>query len=74
MNESDRIGRGCEPFLMINQFPNHNPEPSTARGKRRHAARDDGGKKRAEAAWNKDRSKQKSRYQERLGGQHKGQK
>ena len=33
----------------------HNPKPSTARGKRRHAKRNEAQKKHAENAWKTDR-------------------
>lgn len=36
--------------------PPHNPKPSTERGKRRHANRNDEQKKHAEKAWTQDRS------------------
>lgn len=52
---------------MISSMPLHNPKPTTARGKRRHEARNEQEKLRAERAWATDRSTNISRYQKKLG-------
>lgn len=41
---------------MIFGLPEHNPKPSTRRGKRRHNQRPESDKRRAERAWNEQRS------------------
>ena len=46
--------------------PAHNPEPSTVRGKRRHNARNEEAKNRAEKAWKVERSTKPSRYQKAM--------
>jgi len=51
----------------VYSYPLHNPKPSTERGRRRHAARSEGERLRAESAWNRDRSTNMSRYQKALG-------
>lgn len=58
------VGTGCT--SRNDGLPPHNPRPSTARGKRRHANRGDGAKKAAEAAWNRGRSTQESKLQRQL--------
>jgi len=58
------IGSGCT--SRNDGLPPHNPRPSTPRGKRRHSNRSPERKKMAEAAWERDRSKQESRYQRKL--------
>lgn len=57
-------GSGCTRFNS--GLPQHNPEPSTPRGMRRHAKRNDGQKKHAEAAWNRVRSVRQTKYQKLL--------
>lgn len=47
-------------------LPEHNPRPSTERGKRRHHNRNDGQKKAAESAWSRARSTKISKKQEQL--------
>ena len=59
------VGSGCT--NRQSGLPVNNPRPSTARGKRRHEARNDGQKKRAEAIWEGPRSTKLSRYQKVLG-------
>lgn len=60
-----RVGSGC--LGREGGLPVNNPKPSTARGKRRHAARSDADKKRAENIWEGPRSTRKSRYQKAMG-------
>lgn len=48
------VGTGCK--TMNDGLPEHNPKPSTERGKRRHAKRSEDAKNAAEAAWGKGRS------------------
>ena len=48
-------------------LPDHNPTPSTERGKRRHNKRNESDKNRAERAWNTGRTIRESRYQKALG-------
>jgi len=57
-------GQGC--LTRNDGLPDHNPTPTTKRGKRRHDARSDDQKKRAEKAWNAGRTKQESRYQQKM--------
>lgn len=56
MGNINRGGTGC---IVTNSggLPVHNPEPSTERGKRRHAARNEAKAKHAVTAWAKQRSK-----------------
>jgi hypothetical protein len=49
-------GSGCELYARSNPGGEHNPKPSTERGKRRHEARNDDKKKRAQKAWDTGRS------------------
>lgn len=57
-------GNGCVNYNI--GLPEHNPQPSTERGRRRHAKRNDQQRKQAESAWNRGRSNQKSKLQEEL--------
>ena len=57
-------GLGCTIFST--GLPTHNPKPTTERGRRRHAKRNDEQKKHAEKQWNTDRSHNESKYQKRL--------
>lgn len=59
------IGVGCT--SKRSGLPNHNPAPSTTRGKRRHSNRNDSQKKHAEKVWDAPRTNRKSRYQKALG-------
>ena len=64
----DAIGIIAGNGVTVTHFnlPDHNPKPSTARGKRRHSNRTDDKKKQAEAAWNRNRSNNKSKKQKAL--------
>lgn len=63
---ANRGGTGCIPPFESG-LPEHNPKPSTERGKRRHHKRNDDRKKVAEKAWNTGRSSRPSRFQQALG-------
>ncbi len=58
------VGTGCT--TRSTGLPDHNPRPSTPRGKRRHAARSPGQQKAAEEAWSRGRTTKESKYQKRL--------
>lgn len=55
----------------ITGLPEHNPKPSTERGKRRHNNRNDARKKIAESSWNKSRSTNVSRFSYELMNGHR---
>ncbi len=57
-------GNGC--INYGSGLPEHNPSPSTERGKRRHSKRNDQQRKHTEAAWGRSRSIQKSELQKVL--------
>ncbi len=56
MKSGLNIGTGCEDFRQTSAGGEHNPKPSTARGERRHAKRNDEQKKVAAKAWETGRS------------------
>jgi len=56
---------------VITGMPEHNPPPSTERGKRRHQNRNDADKQRAESTWSKTRSSSESRFQYELRTGHR---
>ncbi len=64
---SSQNGRGCEGF-PIRETDNieHNPQPRTERGKRRHNGRNDAQKKLAEQSWARPRSIKVSKKQQEL--------
>lgn len=64
---SNLYGVGVPDEKFQSGLPDHNPSPSTERGKRRHAKRSEGQKQHALAAWGCGRSTRRSEKQEALG-------
>jgi hypothetical protein len=58
-------GDGCT--TRQSSLPIHNPEPSTERGKRRHASRSEDLQNRAKKAWGLSRTNKKSRFHKAIG-------